>query len=218
MKTAVIFDMDGVLLDSEMMYLSSLKKALESVAARTFSIEELSCVIGMSDYDISCFLKERYALPYSIAELERLQNIFFERELAAEGIREMEGLTSFLQELRNHRCLIALASSSDLGWIQRVLATLKIQSFFTQIVSGEEVAHSKPDPEIFRLAASRLGEGKYTIIVIEESKNGIVAAKRAGLTVIAFKGSSIRQDTSLADAEVFSYEELRRLFIGRGWL
>lgn len=209
---AVIFDMDGVILDSEFIYLKSLQKCLYDLVDRKIPIDELSNVIGMNNNDITTHLLQYYSLQTTFEELTNLQDKYFEKEVVTEGIYEMEGLSTFLECLKERNCKIALASSSDMEWIKRVIKELDIEKYFSIIVSGDDVEHSKPNPEIFNITVDRLCMDKCGILVLEDSKNGIVAANSAGLDVVAFKGSSIKQDISGADYEVDSFTEMKQLF------
>lgn len=208
---AVIFDMDGVILDSEYIYLKSLQKCLRALLYKEIPIDELSCVIGKNNYDITNYLLETYHINETFKNLSRLQNEYFDAEVEKIGIKEMDGLSNFLSYLKKIKCKIAVASSSDMKWILKVLKELRIYKYFDYIVSGDEVMHSKPNPEIFNIAVDRLGVQKYDIIIIEDSKNGIKAAKNAEIDVVAYKGSSIKQDTNEANYEVNSYDELKKM-------
>ena len=210
--TGVIFDMDGVLLDSENIYLKSLQKCMESLIHKKISIDELSHVIGMNNLDITNYLLETYKPNVSFDKLTDLQSLYFNKEIDEEGIQEMDGLTHFLQYLKSISCKMAVASSSDMPWIQEVLNELNITAYFDFIVSGDDIEHSKPNPEIFNIAANRLDIDKCDIVVIEDSVHGIAAANKAKIDVVAYKGSSIKQDTSNATYEVNTFLDLAQLF------
>lgn len=206
MKT-VIFDMDGVLLDSELIYLNALKKYLATLNVEA-SIEELSVVVGMKIEAITQYLKEKYVLTATMEELIKGQDVYFAEEERQTELKPMDGLLEYLKFLKDKRINIALASSSDLNWINRVLDALDIRKYFDVICSGEEVKYSKPHPEIFLLAAKRIESKPEECIVIEDSVNGIKAGKEAGMFVIGYKGSKITQDTSNAHREIYSFHEL----------
>lgn len=210
MIKAVLFDMDGVLLDSEWIYLHSLKKLLKKMNIDA-DINELAVVVGMKMEAISKYLIQHYPIPYSITELSNYQDQAFDEEVEVSKLEPMAGLLDFLKLLKQNHIKIALASSSDNSWITHVLNTLEIVEYFDLIVSGEMVTHSKPHPEIFLKAAGLLNVTADECLVIEDSVNGICAGKSAGMKVIGFKGSQIIQDTSYADIEVYSFKELFKL-------
>lgn len=212
MLNTVIFDMDGVLLDSEAIYLESLRQCLLSVTGRDLPIPKLSQVIGMSMTDITEKLIQEYDIHMSVRALIELQNEYFDRVMADTELKEIDGLTDFLQYLKERGYKIGLASSSELAWIKEVLYNLGVTEYFDLLVSGEAFEHSKPDPEIYNYAVDHLKAKKYETIVIEDSRNGVMAAKNAGLKVVAFKGASIKQETDGADYTVHSYREMKTLF------
>lgn len=210
MIKAILFDMDGVLLDSEWIYLHSLKKLLKKMDIDA-DIHELAVVVGMKMEAISDYLIQHYPIPYTVKELSDYQDAAFDEEVAISELKPMEGLIEFLKLLKENHMKVALASSSERTWISQVLDALDIEEYFDLIVSGEMVTHSKPHPEIFLKAAELLNVTINECLVIEDSVNGICAGKAAGMKVIGYKGSKIIQDTSYADKEVYSFKELLKL-------
>lgn len=207
MKT-VIFDMDGVLIDSEVIYLKSLQKYL-----KTLDIEEdlqtLSCLVGMNAKDITEKLQNTYHLHHiSLEELMEKQDIYFDEELKETKLTPMPHLITYLEYLKAKNITLVLASSSDMHWINTVLDEINVRKYFDIIVSGESLKHSKPNPDIFYLAAEQAGCKHDECIVIEDSVNGIKAGKAANMFVIGYKGSIIQQDTSKADKEICDFCEL----------
>lgn len=208
MNKAYIFDMDGVLIDSEVIYLKSLVKYLKTLDVDA-SVKELSIVTGMKLEAITKHLQTQYHLEHVCAEeMMRMQDIYFDQEVELEPLQCMDGLIEFLERLKAKGKKIALASSSDEVWIQQVVDTLEIRKYFDIIVNGDDVTYSKPNPEIFHLAAKRLGCHANECIVIEDSVNGIEAGLQAGMYVVGYKGSQIQQDTSKANIEINSFEEI----------
>ena len=207
---AFLFDMDGVLLDSEKIFVRSLKRYLEDQGiSEGISQDRLSKLTGMKTDAISKQLMEEYGLHKELGELSQDQDVYFEKELEKIGALEpMEGLEEFLKSLKEKNFLLALASSSDKGWVHRVLTELRVEYWFDQIVTGDQVSVSKPEPDIFLLAAKKLGVKPEDCVVIEDSVNGIKAGKRAGMYVVGYKGSEIFQDTKEADEEIASFSQL----------
>ncbi|MEG2707171.1 MAG: HAD family phosphatase [Erysipelotrichaceae bacterium] len=211
MINTVIFDMDGVLIDSEVIYLNSLKKYLNSINIIT-EIEELIFVLGMSMKDISRGLIEKFGIKdISIEKLISGQNEFFDEEIHSTKLECMEGLIPFLTFLKENKCKTVLASSSDIVWITQVLSELSITQYFDLLIDGKQVKKSKPNPDIFNLAVEKIQCKKNECIVIEDSYNGINAAINAGIFVVGFKGSKIVQNTAKANTEVFSFESIKSI-------
>ena len=209
MKTFLL-DMDGVLLDSECIFVSSLQQYLKDQGVEgDLSAEALSRFTGMKTDLISKCLQKEFHLPKTIAELSKDQDLYFDEEVKRRGrLKPMEGLEDFLQRLRAKRLKIALATSPDRVWVRYVLKQLEVTDYFDTVVTGEEAKASKPAPDIFLLAAKRTGSDPCDCVVIEDSINGIRAGKEAGMYVIGFKGSRIWQDTSSADQEVERFAEI----------
>ena len=208
MNKAFIFDMDGVLIDSEVIYLNSLVKYLNTLGINT-CVDELSIVTGMKLDAISDYLIKTYSIEnVGVEEMMYMQDKYFDIEAALKPLKSMEGLEAFLDELKFKNKRIALASSSDRVWIDTVVDSLNIRHYFDVIISGESVIHSKPNPEIFIKAAKLLQCEVKECIVIEDSINGIQAGIDAGMFVIGFKGSLIKQNTSKANIEVKSFQEI----------
>lgn len=207
---AVIFDMDGVLLDSEQIFVDSLTQFLMDQGVQSGLRQKcLAELTGMKMDAISRIVKENFGLELTPENISREIDRYFDMEVDRRGkLVAFNGLTAFLSRIKEQDLAIALATSSDFGWVDRVLTDLNVQSCFDTIVTGDQVTISKPEPDIFLLAAERLGVPAEDCVVIEDSVNGIKAAKRAGMCVVAFKGSEIVQDTSEADAEVDSYAAL----------
>ena len=103
---------------------------------------------------------------------------------------------------------MSVASSSSNEYLKNVLSRFGIYDDFAFVLSGNAFEHSKPDPEIYNIAAEKMGIAKAELLVIEDSVNGIKAAKAAGIYTIGLKKSIVKQDTSEADCEVFSFDEI----------
>jgi HAD superfamily hydrolase (TIGR01509 family) len=130
------------------------------------------------------------------------------------NLQPISHVERLIRELVEQRVPIAVASSSSPALIEMILTKSNLKSYFSVIVSGEEVSQGKPAPDIFLHAAKELGVSPSVCLVIEDSHHGVKAAKSAGMRCIGYQNlNSGKQDLSCADHIVTSYEELWRLQI-----
>ncbi len=185
---AVIFDMDGVLIDSEPLHFEALNHVLGREGHRV-TPDENDAFLGWTTERMLDVLRERYSLRRSrddyVLDYERA---FL--DLLGRGAHASPGVVEALDALATAGVPVAVASSSRRSWIDATLAALGIADRFRVIVSGDDVAHSKPDPEIFLLAARHLGVSATGCVVIEDSPNGVMAGRRAGMWVIGVRTPS----------------------------
>jgi len=182
----IIFDCDGVLVDSEVLSGRAVAEALEAIGHRISPEGVAERFVGMSNKDMYAALESERgtALPANFdAEMNRLAAALFEREL-----RPIRGLESALTALAEPRCV---ASSSTPVMLARKLAWTGLTPWFGDAVfSTAEVARGKPAPDIFLHAAERMGAAPARALVVEDSPLGIAAAKAAGMTAFGFTGGS----------------------------
>jgi HAD superfamily hydrolase (TIGR01509 family) len=155
-------------------------------------------------------LGKQYNLPLSIAEAIRLKkSIYLEYLMRETSVEPLPGVAQLIINLHKHGFLLAVASSSPHEQIDFILKKFEIKRFFHAIVSGEDVEAGKPHPEIFLKATDMLGVTPDSCVVIEDSHNGVTAAKRAGMKCIGFVNlNSGNQDLSKADILIHSFGEL----------
>lgn len=208
MIRAVLFDCDGVLLDSESIYLSCVSKYLESLGCRA-APEELAGLVGADIQAITSRLREDYGLwEYEAAELIQGQRALFNQVFYHTQLQPMEGLTEFLESLRKRRIACAVVSSSEGAYVRYVLESLKIDGFFEVCLGREAAARAKPFPDLYQEAMRRLGTAPKECVVIEDSANGIKAGRAAGCYVVAYQGGGVKQDVSGAHEAAADYREL----------
>ncbi len=182
MIEAVVFDLDGVLLDSEQLWDAAREQLAKEQGGRWHDRAQRD-MMGMSSREWSRYMHETIGLPEPPDEInrevvERLAAGYRERLPAIEGAREaVERLAA--------RWPLGLASSSNRELIDLALELLGVSDLFKATVSSEEVARGKPAPDVYLAAARRLGVDPARAAAIEDSQNGILAAKAAGMRVIA---------------------------------
>ena len=180
----VIFDMDGVIIDSEPMQLAAYNVVLGSHGVQLSEEDFIRWCVGRRSPDIVAFLRKHFQLPESVEHLLSAKSTAY-ASILRENIRPMPGLLPLLDHLTSSGYRLAVASSSSVADIEEILAGLGVRKQFQIIVSGEEVSNGKPAPDIFLEAAHRLGVPPEECVVIEDSQSGVEAAVQAGMYCIA---------------------------------
>ncbi len=164
--------------------------------------------VGIRSIDNWKELKSKHRLSPSAEELSDQKQLVYSRMLE-EGVDIMPGLMDLLAALRKQPIKIALASSSSHKDINHVLQHLGLTDYFDTVVSGYDVKHGKPSPDIFLEAASRIKIAPAYSVVIEDAQAGVEAAKAAGMKIIAVPNRyTHNHDFDLADLVVNSLENV----------
>lgn len=205
--SGIIFDMDGVLIDSESLHYESTIKYLNGELGLAYNEEENREFLGRTDEYMFRVLKDRYDLPQSVSELiERRRDIYL--ELLVGNVQLIEGIAELVARLKSAGYKLAVASSSLEKIIEVVVSEGKVQQHFDVIQSGEYLANCKPHPEIFLVTAQKMQLAPESCAVIEDTAVGIQAAKAAGMFAIAYAAPNAeKQDFSEADVVVRSFIE-----------
>ena len=210
MIKAVIFDMDGVVVNTEPLGLAANRQMYESLNIQVPD-EVYSTFIGNSDRNIVQKIKDLYPqiqLTHDELLEEKFRHFFHAFDNAAD-LDLMPGVKDLIIELHSKGVLLVLASSSAKRKIERVFTRFDLHPYFDHIVSGEDFEFSKPNPAIFNEAVAKTGFSKEECIIIEDSTNGIKAAKAAGVFCIGYKSEhSMGQDTSIADMVITDFRQL----------
>lgn len=210
----ILMDCDGVLVDSEVVYLTSLVNYLKTLGVDT-TVEEMTCLVGSDIESITEKIQNEFGLAhYSASELIKGQREQFAKEFSPEMLQEMPGLTRFVETMNREEMELAVVSSSTNGYVEQIVKRLGLEPYFKIILGRESAKRAKPAPDLYQKALEILGADPDTTIVIEDSKNGILAGKAAGCKVIAYCGSKIKQDISQADWKVDDYQEAAELILG----
>jgi len=205
-----IFDMDGVLIDSEPVYMEQerLSYARHGVVLNE---TELSRFVGTTQRHMWNAIKTEYGLADSLDGLMAEHHRLLMDALQSTPLPAMPGVTQLLTALKTAAMPCAVASSSPRELVELILRNAGLQHFFSEIVCGDEVEHSKPDPEIFLMAAKRLGVPPSSCAVIEDSAHGVAAAKAASMFCVGLLNpNSGQQDLSAADVCVHHHDEINQ--------
>jgi HAD superfamily hydrolase (TIGR01509 family) len=172
--------------------------------------EMFATFTGNSNKMIYQKIKDRFQLDHEIEDLIADKNrLFIEAFDKKEDLHLMSGVKDLIVDLYNNGMQLVVASSSEMEIINKVFERFDLDQYFTHKVSGNDFPESKPNPAIFLKAAELAQTPVENCIVIEDSTNGIKAAKAAGIYCIAYKSEGVdNQDQSLADTVIYDYREL----------
>jgi len=176
----VLFDMDGVIFDSETVSVRCWRKAADELGLEGIDDVYIRCV-GTNIASSKAILTEAYGARVDPAAYLALTNRFYDEACAADGLPVKPGAPEILRALKAAGVPMAIASSTSRDYVTRELKEAGLLGFFDAVICGDMVTKSKPDPEIFLKAAAALGVKPCDAVVIEDSYNGIRAAAAGGM-------------------------------------
>ncbi|MEU4494158.1 HAD family phosphatase [Streptomyces sp. NPDC023998] len=181
---SVIFDLDGTLVDSEPNYYEAGRRLLAQHGVTDFSWENHTRFIGIGTRETLEVLREEYGIEAPVDELLAGKNRHY-LELARASTDVFPEMRKFVELLHSEGVPMAVASGSSHAAIEAVLAGTRLDALISTVVSAEEVAHGKPEPDVFLEAARRLGAAPADCVVLEDAPPGAAAAHAAGMRCIA---------------------------------
>jgi beta-phosphoglucomutase len=198
MLRGIVFDMDGVVIDSHPVHRLAWKNFLETIG-REVSDEDLEFILDGRKRDeiLRYFLGELSA--EEIAEYGSLKDEMLQK--LGKQLRPLPGIVEFLAELSPAGIRIALATSAGRRRACGTLKELGLAEYFETIVTGDEVVNGKPDPAIYRLAAERLQEAPENLLAIEDAVSGVKSARGAGLRCVGVSCPERAEELLAAGAE-----------------
>ncbi|MEX0642885.1 MAG: HAD family phosphatase [Pirellulales bacterium] len=203
---AVIFDMDGVLVDSYHAHFESWR-LLYGELGRNYSEAEFAADFGRTSRDI---LRRTLGSELSDAQIRdfdlRKESLY--RDIIRQSFPAMDGAIELIEALAADGFLLAIGSSGPTENIDLCLERMGSSERFVAVVTGADVTRGKPDPQVFLLAAERLGVQPKLCCVVEDAPHGVEAARNAGMKCVALTGTATRDQLDRSELVVDSLREL----------
>jgi len=205
-KSAVIFDMDGVISDTQNIHAQTESDIFKLYGVELSAEEITRKYAGFKDYDFFETVLKQYHLEDFIEDaIARKKAKLYEE---VKGLKEIDGATALIKKLSKAGFPLAVASGSPKFYIEKVLNYLKVKDYFQVVLSTEEVKLGKPAPDAFLRAAELLGVIPELCTVIEDGRNGMIAAKVAGMKCVGLVPDKSLVDEYRVDKLVESMREL----------
>lgn len=213
-KKAVIFDMDGTLIDSMWVWVAIDeeflgKRGLQSSPQMHHAIE------GMSFQETAAYFKEHFNLPEDLQTIMDIWNNMAYDKYAHE-VSLKHGVREFLDYLKSKNIKLGIATSNAPQLVHLCLKSLGIDDYFEAVTTAAEITHGKPSPDIYLLTARKLGTAPEDCLVFEDVPNGILAGKRAGMEVCAVDDETSRhlnnRKKELADDFINNFAQLEEFY------
>jgi HAD superfamily hydrolase (TIGR01509 family) len=200
-RSAVIFDMDGVLVDTEPIYIEIGRYLFRKLGIE-MSQERIMSYVGVPAKRMWAEIRRDFLLPQSLDELVQAERSEQWQRLSAMAlIPPTDGVVPLLEQLMTAGIRRAIASSTSLDLVQLIISKALIGHYFEAVISGDQVQEGKPAPDIFLCAASELGCPPSDCVVVEDSPHGIRGAKRAGMKTVGF-ANQLSRGLDLSEADI----------------
>ncbi|MFX1316007.1 MAG: HAD family hydrolase [Promethearchaeota archaeon] len=196
----VIFDMDGVLVDTGPIHFESWVKMANEIGKK-FTKDFFNQTFGEQSVPITRKLVGSKIEQHLVEKWANLKEQYF-REMIKDKLHPLPGVLDLIKDLKTNNFKMAVGSSGPPENVELTLTSLKIKEFFDVVISAAEVEKSKPEPDVFLIAAEKLGINPENCVVIEDAPVGITAGKRAGMKVIALRTTHCNMELLGADLVV----------------
>jgi beta-phosphoglucomutase family hydrolase len=213
---AVIFDMDGVIIDNNPYHKEAWNVFCKKYALEINAGDLIQNVWGRTNEDILNFVFQRnLSLEESLKYADEKE--FLYRELYKEFVTPVKGLIHFLEDLKINKVRLGVATSALSNNLNFILEHIPIRNYFSAMVDGSQIANGKPDPEVYLKAAERLGVLPENCVAVEDSFSGIQSALNAGMKVIGVttthsKEELVKTHLAVNDFTAISYNDIVKLF------
>lgn len=186
MIKALVFDFDGLIVDTESLWFDVYKEVLVEYDCE-LKLEDFALSIGTKDDVLYERLTKIARKPINRIEIDRKTHERYQQQMSQLHLRE--GVNEYLKAAKELGLKIGLASSSSRNWVQGFLEKFNIKEFFEVVKTSDNVKKVKPDPELYLQAIQELGVKPYEALAFEDSKNGLIAATKAGLHCVIVPNS-----------------------------
>ncbi|SEL52607.1 sugar-phosphatase [Aquimarina amphilecti] len=205
-KKAVIFDMDGVIVDSEKLWKKAEYETFTSLGVKVTE-EHSEITKSMTTYEVTKFWYNKF--PWKGKDLNTVEQMVISKVISLIETENCEifGVKSFIEKLKIKNYKIGLATNSPNKIIPIVLNKINILHLFDAISSAEFEEKGKPDPGVYFTTAKKLHIKPENCLVVEDSHSGMLAGKKAGMTVIAFTNGNNKLNFELADYKINCFEK-----------
>jgi beta-phosphoglucomutase family hydrolase len=203
---AVIFDMDGVIIDSNPFHKISLRQFCEKYGYHLSDEELVNRIYGRTNKEWITNLFGPLSHDELVRYEEEKEGLF--RELFKNDIKALDGLNQFLHQLKEKNIPVAIGTSAPRSNVDYVLAHTKLEKYFSVILDESHVQHGKPNPEIYLKVADRLGFEPARCVVFEDSLSGVESARRAGTKVVGVATTHSADELSHTDLVIADFNKL----------
>lgn len=213
---AVLFDMDGVIVDTEPLHRKAYFKMFDDLGI-VVPEDLYTTFTGAATKKVCSILIEKYNLTNTVEELAAIKRKYFKHFFYHdEDFALLPGVENLIKNYFENGIKLVLASSASMVTINMVFEKFGLAKYFMGKISGDDLKESKPNPEIFLLAAEIAQEPKENCVVIEDSTNGILAAYAAGIFCVAYKSEhSVHQHYGKANLLISDFQDIETEKISR---
>lgn len=206
---AVIFDLDGTLIDTESLWDVAMTGLLKEKYGKEFDPHSKSLMMGVPGKESTEIFMGLYGLTGNVDEIKDLRKSYYIGTREQLGVKPMPGADALLKNLHAAGIPMAIATSESRKRTEETVERLGWKDFFSVIVVSEEVKHGKPAPDIFLEAARQLKCRPEDCVAVEDAPAGVESAKAAGMKVLGVRDARYQTDLSKADRVVDTLEGIR---------